>query len=125
MEIKKKHMIQYLQWRYINMEYSTKIYTFNEIKKSVSSLIEKDYPEIEEVVLFGSYARNEATAISDIDILISKPEQIKPMIMWSFVGMLKNNLNKPIEIFRLKSIDKKSDFFQNIKKDGKILYENK
>ncbi|MBM6840123.1 nucleotidyltransferase domain-containing protein [[Clostridium] spiroforme] len=107
------------------MEYSTKIYTFNEVKKAVSSLIEKDYPEIEEVVLFGSYARNEATAISDIDILISKPEQIKPMIMWSFGGMLKNTLNKPIEIFRLKSIDKKSDFFQNIKKDGKILYENK
>ncbi len=107
------------------MEYSRKIYTIDEVKNAISKLIKNEYPEIKEVILFGSYARDEATPISDLDILISKPEQIKPMIMWSFCGSLKEILHKSVEVFRLKSIDINSEFFENIRKDGILIYENK
>lgn len=107
------------------MEYSRKIYTIDEVRNAISKLIKNEYPEIKEVILFGSYARDEATPISDLDILISKPEQIKPMIMWSFCGSLKEILHKSVEVFRLKSIDINSEFFENIRKDGILIYENK
>ena len=68
--------------------------------------------------MFGSYSRNEATNFSDIDLLITKPEKIKGMIMWSFLGDIKESLLKLVEVFRLSSVDKCSQFYQNIKKDG-------
>lgn len=47
---------------------SKKVYTFNEICGTVTPILQKY--AIARAWLFGSYARNEATAESDVDILI-------------------------------------------------------
>lgn len=46
------------------------IYTIEELKKRIAPVAEKY--ELRAVYLFGSYARNEATDNSDIDILIDR-----------------------------------------------------
>ena len=58
----------------------------------------------------------------DIDLLITKPEDIKGMMMWSLLRDIKDILLKPVEVFRLSSIDKESEFFKNIEKDGIKIY---
>ena len=47
---------------------SEKIYTINEIKKILKDLL-KDKP-VYRVILFGSYAKHEATKESDVDLII-------------------------------------------------------
>ena len=102
------------------MDYSNDVYTIEEITQCIKKLL-KQNNDIKEVVLFGSYSRGEATPASDIDILVTIPYNIKPMKMWAFGGDIKNLLKKPVDIFRIKSIDKSSNFYKNVKKDGVII----
>ena len=48
------------------------IYSTDEIKEKVKSIFE--YYEIEKVILFGSYARYEATKVRDDDFCIDSPK---------------------------------------------------
>lgn len=85
----------------------------------------KRLPTSKKIALFGSYSRGEACSLSDLDLLVLEPEDIKPMTMWALGGEIKDSLNKPVEIFRLNSVNKKTNFYENLKKDMVILYENK
>lgn len=105
----------------MDMEYKKHIYSIEEIAVAVNE-IANSYPSIEEIILFGSYARQQATSCSDIDLLITSPEKIRPMIMWSFLGDVKDELQKPVEVFRLGDIDQNSEFFQSVMKEGIKIY---
>lgn len=107
------------------MNYSNKIYTLDEITKVVTSIVKYRYPEIKKIAIFGSYSRGEPSPISDLDLLVLEPENIKPMTMWALGGEIKEKLKKPIEIFRLNSIDKKTNFYKKIVKEMIVLYEDK
>ena len=102
------------------MDYSNNVYTTEEITHYLKKLLGQN-TDIKEIVLFGSYSRDEATPISDIDILVTDPADIKPMKMWAFGGDVKELLKKPVDIFRMKSVDKSSPFYQNVKKDGVVI----
>lgn len=102
------------------MDYSTHVYSVDEIIRCIQNLLRQN-PNIKEVVLFGSYSRHEATPTSDIDILVTVPYDIKPMKMWAFGGEIKDCLKKPVDIFRLKSVDKSSDFYHHVKKEGVVI----
>ena len=104
------------------MEYSNEIYTINDIQNTITSIAKK-YPEIEKIILFGSYARNEAFETSDIDLIITKPKKIRPMLVFTLVGEISDTLKKPVEIFRESDVDSKSDFNKNITKEGITIYE--
>ena len=106
------------------MEYVEKIYTLNEIKQCITQIIGNDYPEIKKVGLFGSYARNEAHAMSDLDLMIIEPSCIRGMVMWSLSGDIKEALKKPVDIFRLDSVDTDSCFYENLEKEMVIIYDN-
>ena len=103
------------------MDYSNNVYSIEEIIQCIKKLL-KQNTDIKEVVLFGSYSRDEATPISDIDILVTNPSDIKPMKMWAFGGDIKDSLKKPVDIFRMKSVDKSSDFYHNVEKDGVVIH---
>ena len=47
---------------------SKKIYTIEEIKKILAKIL-KELP-VYQVILFGSYAKNEATQASDMDFIV-------------------------------------------------------
>lgn len=71
--------------------------------------------DVEEIQLFGSYARNEQTSKSDIDLLVrfNKPSYDK---LYSLKNWLDKKLGKNCDIVRMrKSIRKK--FFKRIEKD--------
>ena len=102
---------------------ANKVYTISEIKEIIKKLIENYYPSIKKVMLFGSYARGEQSKFSDIDLYITDSPDFVRLKTIGFISELKEKLNKDIDLFIEKNVDKTSDFYKNIIKDGIVIYE--
>jgi len=72
------------------------------------------------VSLFGSYARNEATADSDIDILLDKGE-IRGMGVLDFQEELASKLGKKVDV--VTTVGASERFLKKIERDEVVLYE--
>ena len=95
----------------------------NIIKKECRELFEKQYPEVECAILFGSYARGEARGDSDIDLII-----VCPAIGMRFFAIavdLEEKLHKKIDLHTHEQMCKNPDFLKEILKDGIRVYERK
>ena len=106
--------------------YSDKKYQFihniEDIKKIVKPIF--DEYKVNHVLLFGSYARNEASLISDIDLCIIDPK-IKSLKLFSLKGDLQKALSKDIDIFQISSIEIDSPIYKNIFSEGITIYDSK
>lgn len=91
------------------------IYNIEDIKKIVKPIF-NEY-KVNHVLLFGSYARNEASLISDIDLCIIDP-RIKSLKLFSLKGDLQKALSKDIDIFQISSIETDSPIYNNIFSEG-------
>lgn len=98
------------------------IYNIEDIKKIVKPIF--DEYEVNRVLLFGSYARNEASLISDIDLCIMDP-RIKSLKLFTLKGDLQKALSKDIDIFQLSSIEIDSPIYKNIFNEGITIYDSK
>ncbi|MCD7949242.1 MAG: nucleotidyltransferase domain-containing protein [Erysipelotrichaceae bacterium] len=106
------------------MNYSTIIYSTDDLKKYIFDIVEYNYPEIDNIILFGSYARgDDVTSYSDLDLYISEPKQVKAKTVYTLISRLKEVLQKPVDLFRSIDVDHNSDFYHNIFKEGIIIYE--
>ena len=74
----------------------------------------------EKVSLFGSYARNEATAASDVDILLEKG-QIRGLQVLDFQDELAEKLGKQVDVVTTAGASK--NFLDKIREDEVVLYE--
>ena len=109
-----------------------KIYTIDEIREKVQPIAEK-YKLIR-VSLFGSYARGEATAESDIDLYIQASKDSYKGIPWA-IGAMYNDFEiafcKPIDIVTIRSVRENWNMrstrylYRNIKNDEVLLYERR
>lgn len=106
---------------YSNKKYQF-IYNIEDIKKIVKPIF--DEYEVNRVLLFGSYARNEASLISDIDFCIIDPG-IKSLKLFTLKGDLQKALSKDIDIFQLSSIKIDSPIYKNIFNEGITIYDSK
>lgn len=98
------------------------IYNIEDIKKIVKPIF--DEYKVNHVLLFGSYARNEASLISDIDLCIIDPK-IKSLKLFSLNGDLQKALSKDIDIFQISSIEIDSPIYKNIFSEGITIYDSK
>ena len=91
------------------------------IKKAVENL--KDMDKLKAIMLFGSYARGEEDKSSDIDLLIvldaKKPKKYLKEAIKRISGVDKEGKISP-RITNLKDYD--PSFFQNVLREGKLLY---
>ena len=115
----------------VNMEiykgyYSDKkyqfIYNIEDIKKIVKPIF--DEYKVNHVLLFGSYARNEALLIIYINLFIIDPK-IKSLKLFSLKGDLQKALSKDIDIFQISSIEIDSPIYKNIFSEGITIYDSK
>ena len=104
------------------------VYTIDEIAKSVRPIAEKY--NIDEIYLFGSYARGEATEESDVDLFIVRPEKmgLKYCSMWNdFEEALQKKVDIVSQFGLYMSDPSPADrsMIINIERDRKKLYEAK
>lgn len=100
---------------------SEKVYTIEEIKKILKELL--DNMPVYSVILFGSYAKNTATKISDIDLVIDTKETLIGFKLYSLITQIEEKFEKDVDAFEKSEIIENSKIDNEIKKTGVIVYE--
>ena len=90
------------------------------IKQVCNRLFKEKYPEIKCAYLFGSYARNEATGKSDIDILVVCPPI--GMKFYKISSELEEQLHKQVDLHTHRQLSNNEKFLEEFLKDGVKIY---
>lgn len=98
-----------------------KIYSISDIKNILKEIFYNT--DVEKAILFGSYAKNTQTETSDIDILIDSNGKIKGLKFFAIIDMIREKLDKDVDIIEKTEIDKNSKIEKEIEKTGVIIYE--
>lgn len=104
-----------------------RIYTFDELKQTIAPIVKKYGAN--KVWLFGSYARGEADANSDIDILLDGFKGDSLFELAHFYNDLSTTLNKEVDIISVEDLQRKADdpltvrFLKRVQKDRRVIYE--
>lgn len=96
-----------------------KVMTITDITYIVKPLADKY--NIQQVYLFGSYARKEATEDSDVDILVCGGDKFKLTMVFAFAEDLRKALNKDVDVFEINEINQDSDFYKTIMKERVLV----
>lgn len=96
----------------------TKKYSINEIRKVLSPIFEMY--NVKTAILFGSYARNEATENSDIDLIVDSG--LKGLKFFGLVNDIVESLRVKVDVFDVREIKKNSSMEKEINKDGIKIY---
>ena len=97
------------------------MYTTNELIKKMLPLLEK-YP-VRKAALFGSYAREEQNADSDLDILLEFYEPIG-LRFGSLYLDLKETLPVPVGLLTIAGLEEQSEYFkESVFRDMEVFYE--
>ena len=72
---------------------------------------------VDEIYLFGSYARNEANQNSDLDFLVFGGRNFKLTMIFSLAEELRAILNKNVDVFEINEINQDSEFYKTIMKE--------
>ncbi len=96
------------------------------LEQFIQQVKENHGAKIKKIILFGSYARGEATAESDIDVLIVGDVTLDELIAISFPLLLKYGVYISPHVItagHLSYLEKEGyGFIKNVKKEGKIIY---
>ena len=95
---------------------SDHIYTQDEIFAAVRLLLEKYHAE--SAILFGSYARREADAASDIDLIVIGGSKFDPTDILCIAEELHRTLGKPVDVYELRELDANSAFYNTVMAEG-------
>lgn len=98
---------------------STRIWTIGDIINLVKPIAAKY--RVQEIYLFGSYARGEANESSDLDFLVFGGEHFKRTMIFSLAEDLRELLKKDVDVFEITEINKDSDFYHTIMKERLLV----
>ena len=95
---------------------------------SVETIREKTVPifeiyPINKAILFGSYAKGNATISSDIDLYIDTNGKLRGLDFVGLLEMLVSTLEMDIDLIDRSHIEKDSLIMQEIENGGMVIYE--
>ena len=99
---------------------SEKIYTVDELKEILQDILQKF--EVKKAILFGSYAKNNPTPKSDIDLVIDSDGKLLNIYFYGLLEELVQKLQKNIDLFEISEIQKNSRIYKDIQNEGVIVY---
>lgn len=100
---------------------SKKIYTIEELINILQEIL-KNF-DVSKAILFGSYAKNTPTETSDIDLVIDSQGKLLNINFYALLEELVEKLEKNIDLFEISEIQKNSRIYNDIKREGVIVYE--
>ena len=98
-----------------------KIYTIEEIRQILKKVL-YNMP-VYKVILFGSYAKNEANEDSDLDFIVDTKNTLRGLNFLELAYIIENCFKKEVDVFEKYEIIENSKIDQEIKKTGVIVYE--
>ena len=90
--------------------------TRSEIENCVKTLLVRYHAEY--AILFGSYARGEETADSDIDLVVCGGQNFKKTDIFLFAEELRKILQKDADVFEICEINEGTPFYENLMTEG-------
>ena len=91
-------------------------FTREQLCTMIKTLLNRYHAEA--AILFGSYARQEADDVSDIDVMIIGGSDFEPTDVFSLADDLHRMTRKDVDVFELCEIDQQSDFYKTIMREG-------
>ena len=95
------------------------VLTIENIINLIKPIAEKYH--VQNIYLFGSYARGEANIESDLDFLVYGGENFKLTMIFAFAEELRNALNKRVDVFEIHEINVDSEFYKTIMKERLLV----
>ena len=95
--------------------------SIEEIKTIVIPLI--TVHPVRRVILFGSYARGDATEHSDVDLVIDSEGQLNGFDFFGIAGRIIKKMPVKTDVFEMDEIKSPSKIIDSVHKEGIIIYE--
>ena len=92
------------------------VLSMEEITEMIRILLQKY--SAESALLFGSYARGEATPSSDIDIILVGGEHFVPHNIFAFAEELRALSGRNADVFEIREINNGSSLYKTVMKEG-------
>jgi len=99
----------------------SKIYTIDELRKKLFPVFSQS--PVYKAVLFGSYAKGNATNISDVDIVIDSKGELININFFGVIAAAEDAIGKDIDMLEISQIRPDSPILNHITSEGVILYE--
>ena len=90
--------------------------TKDEVEAMIRLLLRKYHAE--HALLFGSYARDEAAADSDIDVLVVGGDNFKAKDIFAFGEELRQMTGKNVDAFELREVNTGTSFYDTVMSEG-------
>ena len=98
---------------------SKEILTLERIEEIVKPIVQKYH--IDEIYLFGSYTRGEATEDSDLDFLVFGGDSFKKTLIFALGEELRQAFEKAVDIFEIHEVNQDSAFYDAIMKERRLV----
>ena len=92
------------------------VLTRDQLTEAIRTLLKKYHAE--SAILFGSYARQEADEVSDVDVVIIGGPMFEPTDVFCLAEDLHRATEKAVDVYELREIDQGSDFYRTILREG-------
>lgn len=92
------------------------VLAYSEIEAALKFLLKKYHAEY--ALLFGSYARGEATADSDVDVVIVGGSDFRPRDIFAFGEDLREMLHRDADVFEMQEVNKGTSFYDAVMQEG-------
>lgn len=93
-----------------------RVYSREELTDIIIPILQKY--KAEQAILFGSYARQEADARSDIDLLVIGGPHFDPTDVFCIAEDLHRATGKQVDVYELQEINAGTSFFHSIFAEG-------
>jgi len=97
------------------------IYQINEIKSKLHLVFEA--APVYRAILFGSYAKGNATEQSDVDIVIDSKGELLNMAFYGVLEDITTQLNKRVDLFEISELSKNAAIYSAVEQEGIVLYD--
>lgn len=98
---------------------SDAVFTIETIINLVKPIAKKYH--VDQIYLFGSYARGEAGVDSDLDFLVYGGDQFKLTMIFALAEELREVLDKNVDVFEIHEINQESEFYNTIMKEKLLV----
>lgn len=92
------------------------VYSQDELINTILPLLKKY--RAEKALLFGSYARQEATPASDIDLIVIGGPHFDPTDVFCIADDLYRLTEKDVDVYELREINEGTDFYNTVLSEG-------
>ena len=98
---------------------SNNVLTLDYIKEQIAPVAQKY--GVDEIYVFGSYARGEATATSDVDLLVFGGSNFKPANIFVLAEEIRHILDKEVDVFEINEINVGSEFYERVMEERVLV----